>query len=398
MTSSPRPALALLIALATIGPVSIDIFLPSLPDMTRVFATDVSHVQMTMSVFIGGFAIAQLVLGPLSDRYGRRKVILAAIAVYFLASLASLAARSIETLIVARLIQSFGACAGPVLSRAIVRDAYPKDKAAQTLALMAAIFTIAPALAPIFGGWLHTLFDWRANFVVMVIFGAALFVGIWFKLPETNLHLDRNALKLNRMLHNYARLFSHRTFLGYTLMISFVFSGMFCFISVGSFVLIDVLGVKPEHFGFCFALVVCGMLVGNLITARLSHRVSLSRIIGAGAIVALLAGTALVGLSLAHVATVAAVIGPMIGVFLAAGLVIPSGIAAAIAPHGRIAGSASALLGFIQMALAACASWMVGRLHDGTTLPMTAMIAAMMVLGTMSFVLLAKRPVTPRAS
>jgi DHA1 family bicyclomycin/chloramphenicol resistance-like MFS transporter len=380
----------LLIALATIGPVSIDIFLPSLPDMTRVFATDVSHVQMTMSVFIAGFAIAQLVLGPLSDRYGRRKVILAAIALYFLASLASLAARSIETLILARLVQSFGACAGPVLSRAIVRDAFPKDKAAQTLALMAAIFTIAPALAPIFGGWLHTFFDWRANFVVMVIFGAALFVGVWFKLPETNLHPDRNALKPSRMLHNYARLFGHGAFLGYSLMISFVFSGMFCFISVGSFVLIDVLGVKPEHFGFCFALVVCGTLVGNLLTARLSHRFSLGRLIGAGAIVALLAGTALTSLSVAHVETVAAVIGPMIGVFLAAGLVIPSGIAAAIAPHGRIAGSASALLGFIQMAMAAGASWVVGRLHDGTTLPMTTMIAVMMVLGTISFVLLVK--------
>jgi DHA1 family bicyclomycin/chloramphenicol resistance-like MFS transporter len=394
MTHPARPPLSLLIAMAAIGPISIDIFLPSLPDMTRVFATDVSHVQMTMSIFIGGFAIAQLVLGPLSDRYGRRKVMLAGIALYFFASLAALTAGSIEALILARLVQSFGACVGPVLSRAIVRDAFPKDKAAQTLALMAAVFTIAPALAPIFGGWLHTLFDWRANFVVMVIFGAALFVGVWVKLAETNQNLDRHALKVGRMLNTYALLLTHRSFLGHTLLVSFFFSAMFSFISVGSFVLIDVLGVRADHFGFCFATVVCGMLAGNLITAKLGHRFSGNKIIIAGTFVALLAGTALVSLSLAHVATVAAVIVPMIGVFLATGLALPNGIAAAIAPHGRIAGSASALLGFIQMALAAGAGWLVGRLHDGTTLPMCAMIAAVLFAGVVAFAGLVWIPAT----
>ncbi len=391
MTSPPRPPLVLLIAMVTVGPVSIDIFLPSLPDMTRVFATDVSHVQLTMSIFIGGFALSQLVLGPLSDRYGRRPVLLAGIALYLLASLASLAARSIETLILARLAQSFGACAGPVLSRAIVRDAYPKDEAARTLALMASVFTIAPAVAPIFGGWLHTLFDWRANFVVMSVFGVVSFFGVWKWLVETNLHPDHHALKLGRMFGTYALLVCHRAFLGYTLTVSFVFAGMFSFVSVGSFVLIDVLGVKAQHFGFCFALVISGLLAGNLATARLGHRFGMRRMIGAGVVVALISGTALAGLSLAHIQTVAAVLVPMIGVFLAAGLVLPNGTAAAIAPHGRIAGSASALLGFVQMAVAAGTGWMVGRLHDGTTLPMSLTIAAVMVIATIAFVGLISR-------
>jgi DHA1 family bicyclomycin/chloramphenicol resistance-like MFS transporter len=393
MTNPPRrPPLALLIAMVTFGPVSIDIFLPSLPDMTRVFATDVSHVQMTLSVFIAGFALAQLVLGPLSDRYGRRPILLAGIALYLLASLAALAAKSIETLILARLIQSFGACSGPVLSRAIVRDVYPKDEAARTLALMASVFSIAPAVAPILGGGLHVLFDWHANFVVMVIFGITLFIGVWTKLCETNQHLDRHALNLGRMLNTYALLLGHRSFLGYALTGSFVFAGMFCFISVGSFVLIDVLGVRPEHFGFCFAIVVGGLLVGNLATARLSHRFGLQRMVGAGVIIAILSGASLAALSLAHVHTVAAVLIPMIGVFLSSGLVFPNGTAAALAPHGRVAGSASALLGFLQMAVASSAGWLVGRLHDGTTLPMCAMIAAMLAIGALAYVLLVIRP------
>lgn len=389
--SPPRPPLALLIAMVTFGPVSIDIFLPSLPDMTRVFATDVSHVQMTMSVFIGGFALSQLVLGPLSDRFGRRPVLLAGIALYLAASLASLAAHSIDTLILARLVQSFGACSGPVLSRAIVRDAFPKEQAARTMALMASVFTIAPAVAPIFGGWLHTLFDWHANFVVMAIFGACLFLGTWKWLDETNLHPDLHALRLDRMIATYGLLLVQRSFLGHTLAISFIFAGMFCFVSVGSFVLIDVLGVRPDYFGFCFALVISGLLAGNVATARLGHRFGMTRMIGAGAIVAVLAGTALGGLALFHVETIAAVLVPMIGVFLAAGLVLPNGMAAAIAPHGRVAGSASALLGFIQMGIAATAGWMVGRMHDGTTLPMGVTIALMLCIGAASFGLLAGR-------
>lgn len=391
MNSPSRPPLALLIAMVTVGPVSIDIFLPSLPDMTRVFATDVSHVQMTMSIFIGGFALSQLVLGPLSDRYGRRPVLLAGIALYLAASLLCLMARSIETLILARLLQSFGACSGPVLSRAIVRDAYPKDQVARTMAMMASVFTIAPAVAPIFGGWLHTLFDWRANFVVMVIFGAGLFLSVWKWLRETNLHPDQHALKLGRMLATYLLLLRHRSFLGYTLTVSFVFAGMFCFVSMGSFVLIGVLGVRPEYFGFCFAVTVAGLLTGNVITARGGHRFGTLRMVRAGVVIASLAAMVLGGLALAHVQTIAAILLPMIGIYLAAGLILPNGTAAAITPHGRVAGSASALLGFIQMAVASAAGWLVGRLHDGTTLPMSVTTAVMLFIGLASFMLLANR-------
>jgi DHA1 family bicyclomycin/chloramphenicol resistance-like MFS transporter len=392
MPKASRPPLALLIAMVTFGPVSIDIFLPSLPDMTRVFATDVSHVQTTLSIFIAGFALAQLVLGPLSDRFGRRPVLLAGTGLYCAASVLCLFARSIDTLILARLLQAFGACAGPVLSRAIVRDVFPPDRAARTLAVMASIMAIAPALAPVVGGLLHAWFDWRANFVVMTLFGLALWTGVQLLLAETNQRPDRKALRPARMLAAYGMLATHRGFLRYTLALSFLFAAMFSFISGGSFVLISVLGIKPEHFGIFFAMVVCGLLAGNLATAQLSHRLSPDRLIGTGLVIATVSSVPLVGLALAHVQTIAAVVAPMAGLFLAAGLILPNGTAAAIAPHGRIAGSASALLGFIQMGIAASAGWAVGRLDNGTTLPMAATVGTMVAVAALAFLLLRPKP------
>lgn len=395
MTSAPRPSILLLIALVTVGPVSTDIFLPSLPDMTRVFGTDVSHVQLTLSVFIAGFALAQLVYGPLSDRFGRRPVLMGGLVLYLAASVLCLLAGSIHALIAARLLQSLGACAGPVLGRAIVRDVYPRDEAARTLATMASAMTLAPAAAPLLGGTLHTTFGWKANFVVMVLFGAALLPTVWWRLAETNLHRDRHALRLHRMLGNYASLLGNASYLGQTLTLSFVFAAMFSFISGVSFVIIDVLGVEPQHFGFCFAVVIAGYLCGNLTTVRLTQRFGLERMIRAGVIIALAGGAVLAALALAHQQTIPAVIGPMAIIFLAAGLVLPNGTAAAIGPHGRIAGSASALLGFIQMALASFSGWLVGRLHNGTTLPMSLMIAAALILAAATYATLVGRRKAP---
>jgi DHA1 family bicyclomycin/chloramphenicol resistance-like MFS transporter len=391
MTQLARPPLVLLIALVSFGPVSIDIFLPSLPDMTRVFATDVSHVQLALSVFIGGFALAQLVYGPLSDRFGRRPVLLAGVTVYVAASLVCLTARSIEALILGRILQSFGACSGPVLSRAIVRDVYPRDQAARTLATMASVMALAPAVAPIVGGSLHAAFGWQANFVVMVGFGVALLIAGWALLDETNRRRDRHALRPSRMVGNYGILLSDGIFLGHTLTLSFVFAAMFCFVSGVSFVLIDVLGVPPRHFGFCFAAVIGGYLTGNVAAARFTHRIGMERMIVAGVAIGLAGGILMAALGLAHVQTVAAVITPMAAIFLGAGLVLPNSTAAAIAPHGQIAGSASALLGFIQMATASVAGWLVGRLHDGTTRPMTVIIAAMVIAAALAHGLLVRR-------
>lgn len=372
------PPLLLLVALVACGPMSTDLYLPSLPSLTRVFATDVSQVQLTLSVFIAGFAVAQLILGPLSDRYGRRPVLLAGFVLFFLASLACMLAQSIDQLIAGRFLQALGGCAGPVIGRAIVRDVYPREQAARVLSTMASTMALAPAVAPFLGGALEAAFGWRGNFAVLVLFSLTLLMIAWRLLAETNRHRDRLALSPLRMAEVYGFLLRDRSFRGATATLSFAFAAMFSFISGSSFVVIDVLGVAPQNFGFCFVFVVGGYALGSFAAARLTHRLGMARIVGLGAWIGLAAGAAMAALAVAGLQTVAAVIGPVTLLFFSTGLVLSNCTAAALAPHPGVAGSASALLGFIQMAAGASAGWLVGRLHNGTTLPMAAVMAVMM--------------------
>ena len=382
------PPLLLLVALVAFGPMSIDLYLPSLPDIGRYFHADVAKTQQTLAVFVSGFALAQLVYGPLSDRFGRRPVLLGGVSLYLLSSLLCLFASSIDMLILGRFLQALGGCSGPVLARAIVRDTYPRDQSAKVMATMASVMALAPAVAPLIGGNLHAAFGWRANFGVLVGFGAFIIGLGLFALKETNLHPDPRALRPLDMLSNYAALLRDRVFLGYTLTLSFLFSGLFAFISGGSFVLIDVLGVRPEHFGLCFTVVIMGFLSGSLSAARLTGRIGLERMVALGVPLGAVAGLVMVGLALAGIQTIWAVILPMAFCSASAGLTLPNGTAAAIGPHARIAGSASALLGFMQMGIAAGAGWLVGQLHNGTSLPMAAVIAAMMVIALITHRLL----------
>ena len=344
--------------------------------MTRYFSTNVAQVQLTLSVFIGGFALAQLVYGPLSDRFGRRPVLFGGMIIYIIATLACMTARSIEALILGRLLQSLGACAGPVLSRAIVRDIYPPEQSARVMASMASAMALAPAVGPILGGFVHSMFGWQANFLLLASYGAGLLASGWFLLEETNPTPDLHAVRLNRVAQNYGRLLIDRHFMAYTLTQSLVFGGMFSFISGSSFVVIDVLKVPPHYFGLCFAAVVAGYIGGSLIAARISHKLGSAMMIRLGVLVCLSGGVIMLGLAASHVQTVAAVIAPVSLIFAGSGLLLPNCTALAIAPHARMAGTASALLGFIQMGLAACIGGAVGRFYDGTTLPMAAVIAA----------------------
>ena len=378
-----RPPLYMLIALTAFGPMSIDLYLPSMPDLTRVFNADISRVELTLSVFLVGFAVAQLIYGPLSDRYGRRPVLLVALAIYAVASLFCLTAQSIEMLIMGRFLQSLGACCGPVLSRAILRDSFPREQVARVMASLATVMAVAPAVAPMIGGNLHALFGWQANFVLLAVFGVLVWVLTWKMLPETNRHLNLNALSPMGLLDNYLTLLRDRTFLGYSLTVSFCFGSLFSFISGSSFVLIGILKVAPQHFGFCFAVAVLGLMSGSFLSSRIGHKIGLERMVKLGTLLALASGLLMFGLSLAGIDTVFTVVGPVVGVYIAAGMILPNSSALAIAPHARIAGSASALLGFLQMSVASLAGWVVGYLHNGTTLAIAGVMAACTLLAAL---------------
>jgi DHA1 family bicyclomycin/chloramphenicol resistance-like MFS transporter len=393
MSTQNRPAptsftvAALLTALVAFGPISTDLYLASLPDMARDFDTSIAMVQLTLSVFLGGFACAMLIYGPLSDRFGRRPVILAGVLIYLVGSVACMLAPTIELLIASRFLQALGACCGPVLGRAVVRDVYPREQAARVMSYMASAMALAPFAAPIAGGWVHSLFGWRANFVLLALFGIVLLVAVWRLLDETNVHKDKDALAPSRMLINYRTLLGDRRVLGYMLTVALVFGGMFTFISGSSFVLIDVMGLPPALFGFGFAVVIAGYISGGFVAGKWTGRFGLDRMILAGTIGCAGFGLLAAILAWSGITTMAALLLPLMGYFFSAALVLPNSTAGAIAPYPRIAGASSALVGFLQMIGGGTAGWLHAASFDHSARPLATQVALLGIAALVVFVL-----------
>lgn len=371
----PRAALTLLlVALSAFGPMSMDIYLPALPEMTRIFATDVSGAQLTLSSFTATFAVAQLFYGPLSDRFGRRPLLLAGLGIYLLGTLLCVVTRSLDTMIAARILQAVGACAGSVLARAVVRDLYSRERAAHMMSFLAASMAIAPVIAPVIGGWL-VQFSWRWDFGVMLLFGAATLAGSWVLMGETNRHLDPRALSARRMVEAFAMLLRDPVYVCNSLAVTFVFISLYSYISLSSFVVIDVLGVPVDQFGFFFGGPVLAFMAGSMIATRLAHRAPIERTIRIGVAIGVLGAVAILVCALLRIQTLTTVVVPVAVMAFAQGLVLPNSIAMALQGHPTIAGSASALLGFVQAGVGAFAGWLAGLLHNGTTLTLACFMA-----------------------
>lgn len=369
----PRPSTGLAVLLTTLvalGPLSTDLYLPALPTLARVFATDAARVQLTLSVFLLGFAGAQLAYGPLSDRYGRRPVLLGGLLLYFIASVACVLAGSIEMLIAARFAQALGACAGPVLGRAIVRDVWGAAESARVIAYIGGAMAIAPLVGPTLGGFLTVLFGWQANFVALALFGGAQCLAVARMLRESNAHRDRSATEPRRMAANFGRLLADRRYVGYLLTFAFSYSALFAFISGSSFVLSARFGLAPHIYGMCFGLVVLGYLSGSLLSGRLVRRLGSDALLAGGAWLGALAGASLLALEMLGRRTglpgLAAILAPMFFCTVATGLVMPNAIGRALAPYPTMAGAASALMGFGQMSVAAAVGVAVGHGLGGT--------------------------------
>jgi DHA1 family bicyclomycin/chloramphenicol resistance-like MFS transporter len=382
-----------LTALVAYGPVSTDLYLPSLPAMQQALATDIAGVQMTLTAFVWGFALAQLVYGPLSDRFGRRPVLLVGLVLFLMASLVCVAATTIEGLIAGRFLQALGACAGPVLGRAVVRDLYGPLDAGRVLAYMGTAMALIPAAAPTLGGVLEVTFGWRANFVALTLFGVMVLALTWFGLPESHYERDDTATRPARIISNFATLLRHRGFLGSTLAVSAAFAGLFSFISGSPFVLIEVLGLPPDRFGFAFLVAVVGFMGGSYLSGRLVRRLGTPRLVTVGCGLCFVGGLSMALLAFSGVISLAAVLVPCGIYFAGAGLAIPVGFAAALAPFPRMAGAASSLLGFLQMGLGGLAGMAVGHFYDGSTWPMALAMALGGSLALLACRLLRQTPV-----
>ena len=381
---------ALLTGLSGLPPLSIDMFLPSMPAMVEEFQTHPTSIQPAITLFLMALGAAQPVFGPLSDRFGRRPILLIGLACYALAGLGCLFAPTVGALIAARVVQGFAGGSGPSVSRAVVRDIYGKAHAARIMAYMATAIALAPILAPVIGGFLQAHFGWHAVFVVLSALGGLFFVGYFWSVPETNRMIDPTALTPARMIENYRDLLGSRQYLGYTMMVAILFWGMFAFIANSSFVLITELGVSPQSYGFCFGAVAVGLMIGAFLSARLGDRLGSARVIRVGSLIAAGAGVLMMVLKLLGIFSIISIVGPMCLFTIGGGMVRPQAMAGAIVPYPEKAGLASALMGFIQMSTAGLFVTFFGTLFSASSTPMVVAIASAGVLA-----LLARRVLLP---
>ena len=277
-------------------------------------------------------------------------------------------------LIAARLVQAIGACAGPVLGRAVVRDVYGREGAARMLSLIGAAMALAPLIGPVVAGYLIVIFGWQSSFLVLTLYGALILFGVFSALGETNPHIGETT-SVGQMLRNYRAFLNSREWLGYVLCNNAAYAGLFAFIFGSSYIFIDLLGLAPHLFGLCFSAMVVGYIVGTMLSARVVMKLGIERMVMAGALLCAVSGFAMAGLVVSGIETIWSVLAPMVLFAAGVGLVMPNSMAGAIGPFPTMAGAASALLGFIQMTTAALVGIGVGVAFDGTARPMAVTIA-----------------------
>ncbi len=371
----PMPLRLLLIlgALSAFGPLAIDFYLPSFPALARAFATDVEHVQLSLAVYFIGLAIGQLVYGPLADRFGRRKPLLIGVTLFSLASLACALAPSLEWLIAARFVQALGGCAGMVVSRAVVRDLCDPINSAKVFSQLMLVMGLAPILAPLAGGLLLSTLGWPSIFICLTLFSFLCLLAVAKWLPET-LAKDASSAPLSGALGQYRRLLANLPFLGYALTGGFAVAGMFAYIAGSPFVFIELYGIPTEHYGWLFGSNALGFILVAQLNAWLVARHGPGYWLGKVVWFYWAAGLVLLLVALAKPQALWPLLVPLFCCIACLGILLPNASACAMAGQGRHAGSASALLGSLQFAIAASAAAMVGVLHDGSAWPVALVI------------------------
>jgi DHA1 family bicyclomycin/chloramphenicol resistance-like MFS transporter len=367
---------ALLAALSAVGPLTTDMYLPSLPDIVRALDATTAQGQLTISAYLIGFAVGQIVYGPVADRHGRKPVLIGAIVLYCAASLACALSTSIELLIVARFSQALGGSGGVVLARAIVRDLYSGARAGRELSLIGAVMALAPVLAPIVGGALQTGFGWRSPFfslTAVAVVGAAVIVLL---LPETLAMRASEPVSLASIAKSYRFVARNPAFLAYLGLATTVYAGLFVWISGASFVLQNLYGLSPFSFGFAFAFGAVGYGFGSSLSARLTRYLGIDGIIGIGAGAVTIGGLGMVAAVAFGLGSAASLVLPMAVYLAGLGMVLPQSIAGAMTPFPDRAGAASSLLGFIQQSVAALCGAIIGVLLGQSAWPLAAGVAA----------------------
>lgn len=358
---NPRILLPILVAVTGVGPLAMHIILPSMPGLQTVFATDYGTVQLALSVYLFGIAASQLAYGPLSDRFGRRPILLAGQCLFLIGSLACLTAQSIEWLIAGRIVQALGGAAGMVLTRAIIRDLYDRDRAASMLAYVTMAMVVAPMMAPTLGGYLDGAFGWRSSFIFVTAVGALALLFAATKLPETHRE-ERVPISVIGLFGGFGTLLGIRRYYGYFLPLTFGTSAFFAFLAGAPYVTVEVMGFTAADFGLAFIAITLMFMAGNFTAARISTRLGIDAMLSLGALVSVVAGAGLLVATLLDVMTGPLLFGLMGLIATGNGLTMPNALAGAVSVAPRLVGAASGLTGFLQMMISALVSYLVGRM------------------------------------
>jgi MFS transporter, DHA1 family, multidrug resistance protein len=352
MTLDRRPTAPLwLLAVFTFsGPVGMHIFVPALPAAAKDLHATPAALELTISLYILGLAVGQLIYGPVSDRFGRRPALLAGLSIFTIASIAALFAPDVHTLVLARFFQAIGGCSGLVLARAIIRDISQAHEAARRLALTNLLVTAGPAVAPLIGSGLNALWGWRTILAGLAALGVANFVLAWRMLPETRPEVL--FVSASRYARDYVGLLRSREFLGYAVGGACATTSLYAFIACAPFIFIDRLHVPSASVGLYLALLVSGIWLGSLLASQLIARFSLTRFVVVANAVSVVAAASFLGFVIADRATLVAIVGTMFVFSVGVGAAAPAALVKAISVNLRVTGTASGLYGSVQMAVA----------------------------------------------
>jgi DHA1 family bicyclomycin/chloramphenicol resistance-like MFS transporter len=383
--AAPRPGLtpgliAILALLCAVTPMSVDMYLPALPRLAVAYQVTPGEVQLTLSAFMIAFGFGQIAYGPLGDHFGRRPVLLGGLVVYVATSILCALAQTIEQLIVLRFLQGLAACAAPSMARTMVRDLADRERAASALSMIMAGVSVAPMLAPFVGATILDFAGWHAIFGALAAFGVVACLTAWFGTGETLKPELRGPLAFGQVLQRFGELLRTRLFVGYALCTACLFGAMFAFISGAPFVFIDIYGLSPHVFSYCFAANVVSITLGASLNSRLVRRVGVDALLRRAVWLPAVVACCLLALALVEHFTGALGIWPFLPFFVvligSLSLIAPNATAGALHNYPHMAGTASSLIGVIQYGLGALFGAVVGQLLGGSILPMIAVIAA----------------------
>lgn len=367
-------------ALMAFTSLSTDIYLPAMPQMAHELN---GNVELTVTGFLGGFALAQLIWGPMSDRIGRKIPLFIGMILFIIGSIGCALSQSIEQIVFWRVFQAFGACTGPMLGRAMIRDLYARTQAAQMLSTLMIIMAIAPIVGPLLGGQIIKFSTWHSIFWLLAMIGAVMFISLFF-LPETHAPEKRTTTSVLNTFKNYRQLLGNRQFMRYTLCVTFFYVAAFTFIVGSPFVYISFYGVDAQHYGWLFALNIVGVMGLSFVNRNLVKRFSLDQLLKFTTAIAMLALLILCVLFYAQIGGVYSIIAMVFVFFSMNGMIAANSTAAALDGVPEMAGSASALIGSLQYGSGIISSLLLAWLSTGTP---TTMIVIMTIFTVLSAVM-----------